>query len=156
MLPDHIISRILVYTLAICQTGLAPVAFLYFIYYVFVTQISTSTVMTTTAVLASSTSSLSLTNDNYYILPSTIHYWLITELMFYMFFHITRNRMEKINPQVPLTSKQRRTLLSNCIYTVDHIEDWLPGWFVKKQTSCPPLLNEIYKDNIMEWYVKKS
>ncbi|KAI9302029.1 Alpha/Beta hydrolase protein [Cunninghamella echinulata] len=86
-----------------------------------------------------------------YILPATFHYWLMTELMFYVFFHITRNRMEKINPQVHLTSKQRRSVFMNSLLTVDRLDQWLPGWFIKKQTSLPPLLNEIYTGNIKEW-----
>ncbi|CAO3590079.1 unnamed protein product [Absidia cylindrospora] len=140
MIPDHTLSRFAVYLLALCQTALAPCAFVYFLYYIYVSQ----------------TTSLLLTGDcDYYLLPTTIHYWLATEMMFYIFFQITRNRMQQTGPTInTLTRKERRALVSNCIANVKHVEDWLPGWFTKENhdhSSVTPVFEEIHRENVIEW-----
>lgn len=144
MIPDHKLSRLIVLTLASCQAALTPLAFVYFIYYILVSQ----------------TSSL-LTGDNhggYYTLPSIIHYWLAAEVLFYGFFHITQRRMQHATSPNTLTSEDRKVLVSHCIANVDDSRQWLCGWFVKDtpghSMTTTPDFEEIYLDNVIEWYVK--
>jgi hypothetical protein len=145
MIPDHKTSRLIVLTLASCQAALTPLAFVYFIYYILVSQ----------------TSPL-LTGDNhggYYTLPTIIHYWLAAEILFYGFFHITQRRMQYATSPNTLTSEDRKVLVSHCISNVDDSRQWLCGWFVKDtpghSMTTTPDFEEIYLDNVIEWYVKQ-
>ncbi|KAI8341011.1 Alpha/Beta hydrolase protein [Chlamydoabsidia padenii] len=145
MIPDHPITRLVVYFVALCQTSLAPCAFVYFIYYLYVSHVQTPLPYLMTG---------QEDGDHYYLLPTTIHYWLATEMMFYIFFQITRNRMQQIGPSIinSLTRKERRSLVSLCISTVDSVQEWLPGWFTKKDdNSVMPEFDEIYRENVIEW-----
>ncbi|ORZ18043.1 Alpha/Beta hydrolase protein [Absidia repens] len=84
-----------------------------------------------------------------------MHYWLATEVMFYIFFQVTRNRMQhRGSSGNTLTRKERRSLVTLCIANVNNVQEWLPGWFIKKDGQHPavvPAFEEIYLENVVEW-----
>ncbi|KAF7728214.1 hypothetical protein EC973_006495 [Apophysomyces ossiformis] len=133
MIPDSYLARQIIYTAAVLQTAIAPLAFVYYVYYI-ATEIPLFT--------------LHPTIDHY------LHYWLGTELIFYVFFQITRNRMQRTPARIAPEPKERRDLFMNCVANVDDIHSWLPGWFMKgNNPSQPPDFEEICRENAAEWQV---
>lgn len=129
MIPDSKFTRGLIYSCAVIQTAVAPFAFFYYIYY-----------------LATDQKLFTLHSS----LDTFIHYWLGCELMFYVFFQITSNRMQRILPSVAPTAKDRKDIYLLCLANIDDAESWLPGWFMNHQQQ-PPQFHEIYRDNLAEW-----
>jgi hypothetical protein len=72
--------------------------------------------------------------------------------MFYVYFQITRNRMQRILPSVGPSQKERSDLYKVCLANIEDAEEWLPGWFT---TSDPakkqPAFEDIGRDNVAEW-----
>jgi hypothetical protein len=131
MIPDTKIIRGLIYTSAVLQTAVAPFAFFYYIYYI-----------TSEQKLFSIHSSV----------DTFIHYWLGCELMFYVYFQITRSRMQRILPSVAPSAKERSDLYSVCLANIDQAETWLPDWFMlAHDASLHPQFEDIGRDNVAEW-----
>ena len=131
MIPDSFIARNAIYSIAIMQTAVAPLAFMYYVYYL-------------------------ATDELFFSFSSTIdtllYYWLGCELIFYVFFQITRNRMQSPLPPVYPGPKERRTLYFNCINNIVEVEEWLIGWFMRAHDpEQQPTLGEIRRENLAEW-----
>ncbi|KAI7853313.1 Alpha/Beta hydrolase protein [Circinella umbellata] len=113
------------------QTAVAPLAFMYYVYYL-------------------------ATDELFFSFSSTIdtllYYWLGCELIFYVFFQITRNRMQSPLPPVYPGPKERRTLYFNCINNIVDVEEWLVGWFMRSHNpEQQPMFEEIRRENLAEW-----
>ncbi|KAI8067820.1 Alpha/Beta hydrolase protein [Gongronella butleri] len=132
MLPDYSVLRWLIYGIALVQTSVAPIALLYFLYYV----VSSPQYDLLSAPIA---------------VPVWAHYWLLLELLFYVYFQITCNRMQHKTAMATLTPKERRHLVLLCIDNIEHVHEWLPGWFVDKDTQQAPHMDSICRDNVLEW-----
>ena len=98
MIPDSLIARTLIYAVALLQTAVAPFAFVYFVYY-----------------LAKDRLLFQL----HPTLDAWLHYWLGSELIFYIFFQITRNRMQRQLSSVAPSVKERRELYVQCLANID-------------------------------------
>lgn len=133
MVPDPFVNNI-VYIAALAQTAVAPLAFVYYVYY-----IATEHPLFTTSHAA---------------IDVLLHYWLGCELIFYVFFQITRSRMQRTLPAVYPELKERRSVYYNCISNIDDVDEWLTGWFMKgNNPSQHPKLCEIRRENLAEWCV---
>ncbi|KAI8384936.1 Alpha/Beta hydrolase protein [Radiomyces spectabilis] len=131
MIPDSWLARTSIYTIAVLQTAVAPLSFVYFIY-----NIATE----------------SMLFKDHPTLNTYMHYWLGAELVFYVFFYITRNRMQRCLPSVTPSPKERRELFKVCLANVVDAKEWLRGWFMQgNNASCHPSFCEIYRENVAEW-----
>lgn len=131
MIPDTSLTRGFIYSSAVVQTAVAPFAFFYYVYYI-------------------------ATENKLFTIHSSvdtfIHYWLGCELMFYIFFQITRSRMQRILPSVAPSAKERSDLYPLCLANIDDAETWLPGWFVSSHDNLShPKFEDIGRDNVAEW-----
>ncbi|KAI9497206.1 Alpha/Beta hydrolase protein [Zychaea mexicana] len=121
----------MIYAIAVLQTAVAPAAFMYYLYY--------------------------LATDELFItfspaIDTLLYYWLGCELIFYVFFQITRNRMQSPLPPVYPGPKERRTLYYNCINNIIDVEEWLSGWFMRAHDpEQNPTIEEIRRENLAEW-----
>ncbi|CAG8488632.1 9312_t:CDS:2 [Diversispora eburnea] len=78
-----------------------------------------------------------------------LHYWLGFELIFHLYFEVTKSRFQKKNLPVVPSKCQRAELFINVLQTVDRFDTWIEGWFNvghKKFT-----FSEIYRENFAEW-----
>ncbi|CAO3615158.1 unnamed protein product [Mucor fragilis] len=131
MIPDSPFSRGFIYASAVVQTAVAPFSFIYYVYY-FATEQKLFTLHSS--------------------VDTFIHYWLGCELMFYVFFQITRNRMQRILPSVAPNAKERSDLYSVCLANIDDAETWLPDWFtLSHDPASHPRFDDIGRDNVAEW-----
>ncbi|KAI9281201.1 Alpha/Beta hydrolase protein [Sporodiniella umbellata] len=131
MIPDSALTRGLIYALALLQSTVAPVAFISYIYYVIVEQ---------------------HLFELHRSIDTFIHYWLGCELMFYIYFQITRNRMQRTSPHVAPTAQERNDLYNLCLSNIDEAELWISGWFASAgYPDCPPKFKDIFRDNVAEW-----
>ncbi|KAI9310869.1 Alpha/Beta hydrolase protein [Dichotomocladium elegans] len=132
MLPDSFLARNMVYALAVAQTAIAPLAFAYYVYYMATDQ--------------------PLFSTRHETLDTFVHYWLGCELIFYVFFEITRSRLQSMVAPVFPDAKDRRHLYYNCVANIDNVEEWLTGWFMRSHApSEHPSMDELYRDNLAEW-----
>ncbi|KAI9355198.1 Alpha/Beta hydrolase protein [Pilaira anomala] len=131
MIPDSAFTRGAIYTSAVVQTAVAPFAFFYYVYF-----IATEHKLFTT----------------YPSIDTFIHYWLGCELMFFIFFQVTRSRMQRLLPSVAPSAKERSDLYSVCLANIDQAETWLPEWFMLSTDSTRhPKFEEVARDNVAEW-----
>jgi hypothetical protein len=131
MIPDTSVTRGLIFSSAVVQTAVAPFAFFYYVYY-FATEQKPFVI--------------------HQSVDTFIHYWLGCELMFYVFFQITRSRMQRILPSVAPSAKERSDLYSVCLANIDQAETWLPEWFtLSSDASLHPRFEDIGRDNVAEW-----
>lgn len=134
MIPDSFLVRNMIYAIAVLQTAVAPMAFVYYVYYIATEQ--------------------PLFTTQYSSVDILLHYWLGCELIFYVFFQITRNRMQTRGTPVYPGAKERRSLYQNCLSNVDNVEEWLTGWFMKaNDPGRHPTLDELCRENVAEWQV---
>lgn len=70
--------------------------------------------------------------------------------MFYIFFQITSNRMQRILPSIAPNAKDRKDIYLLCLSNIEDAESWLPGWFMNRQKQHPQF-HEIHRDNMAEW-----
>ncbi|RHZ80313.1 hypothetical protein Glove_137g71 [Diversispora epigaea] len=78
-----------------------------------------------------------------------LHYWLGFELIFHLYFEVTKSRFQKKKLPVFPSKCQRAELLINVLQTIDKFDTWIEGWFNvghKKFT-----FNQIYRENFAEW-----
>ncbi|KAI8976097.1 Alpha/Beta hydrolase protein [Pilobolus umbonatus] len=131
VIPDTSFTRGLIYLGAVILAAVAPLAFIYYVYYIATGQRPFS------------------------IEPSVdtfIHYWLGCELIFYVFFHITRKRMQRILPSVAPSPKERSDLYAVCLANIENPEVWLTEWFAMTYDSTiHPTFEEIGRENVAEW-----
>lgn len=125
MIPDSRITRGLIYSFAVLQTSIAPFAFFYYVYYL-------------------------ATEEKLFTIHPSIHYWLGCELLFYVFFHITRNRMQRLLPSVAPSAKERSDLYYLCVSNIEDPQPWLSEWFILPNGEHPKF-EEIYRENVAEW-----
>jgi hypothetical protein len=132
MISDSIISRGAIYAIAVIQSIIAPIAFFYYIYYIIAEQKFVGL---------------------HPSLDTFIHYWLGCELMFYVYFQIARNRMQRLLPNVSPNPQERSDLYTLCLANIDDAELWLPGWFATlDHPNQHPKFEDIYRENLAEWY----
>lgn len=131
MIPDTTLTRGFIYSSAVAQTAVAPFAFFYYVYFI------------------------ATENKLFTLHPSVdtfIHYWLGCELLFYIYFQITRSRMQRILPSVSPSAKERSDLYSVCLANIDQAETWLPDWFMlSNDPTSHPKFQDICRDNVAEW-----
>ncbi|CAG8602391.1 5858_t:CDS:2 [Dentiscutata heterogama] len=140
MIEDNLITRICVRIFAWIYSFAIPiVSFIYYIYYV--TQRKSLLVE-----WLPGTFSTEFLNSS---LSGFLHYWLGFELIFLLYFQVTKSRFQSHLPPV-VPSKQIRHELHNFFFcTIDKFENWLEGWFnVGHKRST---FNQIYRDNFAEW-----
>lgn len=116
------------------QSAVAPFAFFYYVYYV------------------------ATEHKLFTIHPSIdtfLHYWLGCELMFYVFFQITRRRMQRLLPTVAPTAKERSDLYYLCTSNIDDPETWLSEWFMLSNGEHPKC-EDIHRENVAEWLDRQS
>lgn len=78
-----------------------------------------------------------------------LHYWLGFELIFYLYFEVTKSRFQKLLTPVVPSKCVRTELFNNILQTVDKFDTWIEGWFnVGHRKST---LNQIYRENLAEW-----
>ncbi|RCI05014.1 hypothetical protein CU098_002131, partial [Rhizopus stolonifer] len=130
MIPDSVITRGTIYLAAAIQSIIAPLAFVYYVYYI-----------------AAEQRLFSLHQS----LDTFIHYWLGCELMFYIYFQIARNRMQRLLPHVAPTTQERSDLYTLCLANIDEAESWLPGWFaLADHPNQHPAFKDVYRENVAE------
>ncbi|KAK9718477.1 hypothetical protein K7432_005462 [Basidiobolus ranarum] len=78
-----------------------------------------------------------------------IHWWFAFEILFYIWFLSTRNRLQKPRPPARLPKGERIELLKNCLKQVDDMNTFLEGWFDvgHHQTKVA----DIYRGNLISW-----
>ncbi|KAI9019487.1 Alpha/Beta hydrolase protein [Phycomyces nitens] len=131
MVPDTAFTRSTIYFAALAQTAIAPVAFVHYVYYI-----------ATESLLFALHPSIDL----------CLHYWLGAELIFYVYFQITHNRMQQSLAPVFPSAKERRILYYNCLENVEDVQVFLPGWFMHRNNpSVRPPMEDICRDNLAEW-----
>ncbi|KAF0374515.1 Alpha/Beta hydrolase protein [Gigaspora margarita] len=84
-----------------------------------------------------------------YSFSDFLHYWLGFELIFFVYFQVTKSRFQSHLPPVVPSKQVRQELINFCFHTIDEFENWIEGWFNighKKST-----VNQIYRDNLAEW-----
>lgn len=134
MIHDGFAVRNIIYMIAVMQTAIAPLAFVYHIYYL--------------------TTAQPLFSTHIPIIDSLLDIWLKLELIFYIYFQVTWNRMQSLLPPVKPGVKARRRLFHNTINNISDIDDWITGWFLKPN-GHPPCLQEIRRENLAEWYIHR-
>lgn len=134
MIHDGFAVRNIIYMIAVMQTAIAPLAFVYHIYYL--------------------TTAQPLFSTHIPIIDSLLDIWLKLELIFYIYFQVTWNRMQSLLPPVKPGVKARRHLFHNTINNISDIDDWITGWFLKPN-GHPPCLQEIRRENLAEWYIHR-
>ncbi|CAG8501948.1 11917_t:CDS:2 [Acaulospora morrowiae] len=141
MIGDSLIARICIRVLMWVWSFAIP--FLSFIYYLFyVTQRKSLLVE-----WFPNTFSSEIIDTSIFVF---LHYWLGFELVFHLYFEVTRSRFQKLSQPVVPPKHVRAELLKDCLATLDNFETWIEGWFNvgHKKTA----FNNIYRENFAEWY----
>ncbi|CEG81834.1 hypothetical protein RMATCC62417_15985 [Rhizopus microsporus] len=131
MIPDSAIARGIIHIIAIIQSSIAPFSFFYYIYYIAAEQ------------------KLFTVHSS---IDTFIHYWFGCELMFYIYFQITHNRMQRLTSGIAPTPRERSDVYTLCLEAIDQADTWLPGWFtLANDLTKHPKFEDIYRDNLAEW-----
>ncbi|KAI7864511.1 Alpha/Beta hydrolase protein [Spinellus fusiger] len=140
MLPDTPLTRGIIISNIFIASSIAPLAFFY-----------TSLVLVKGQLFLPSLL-FSVFNAIIPILSNILHIWLVLEVLFWIFFLTTRNRLQAERSNVKTMPKEsRQVLFNNCIEAIDDIEQWVTGWYYDATTIENPKFEDIKKDNLYEW-----
>lgn len=78
---------------------------------------------------------------------SWIHYWLGSELLFYIYFYTTRRRFQQRSRYIGLKASERNEIFSKCMREIDDPKPFFEMWFLGTAA-----FEELRKGNIKEWY----
>lgn len=131
VIPDTSVTRGVIYFAAVALASVAPFAFFYYVYFL-------------------------LTEQRLFTIDPSIdtfiHYWLGCELIFYLFFQMTRKRMQRILPSVAPSAKERSDLYAVCLANIENPEVWLTEWFtLTYDSTLHPAYEDIGRENVAEW-----
>ncbi|KAK9710047.1 hypothetical protein K7432_008680 [Basidiobolus ranarum] len=137
MLPDSFLTRLLV---RLSVMGLSSVTIFSFVYFGYCLHMRGS--------LSPPTELPFLPGVQGHIVH-LIHWWFAFEMLFYVWFLSTRNRLQKPRPSVSLPKDKRIELLESCLKLVHDVNGFLESWFDvgHHQTKVA----DIYRDNMVAW-----
>ncbi|RUS13533.1 Alpha/Beta hydrolase protein [Endogone sp. FLAS-F59071] len=146
MIRDSLPARVAIQLFAILQTSVAPLSFIYYLHYTIYRE---SLFHLWFPDLFPSSTSTAATNTSVFL-----HYWLGFELVFYVYFQITRSRLQRIteHSHARTTEAERFEIFQNALATIDDVRTWLVGWFFTNgKTNERPKFEEIRRENVAEW-----
>lgn len=87
------------------------------------------------------------------MLRTILWIWLVTEILFGMYFLQRRKHLQASATPPKLTRNERQALFETCVQTVNDIESYLSGWFYYyyNDKRIKPPLADIYRGNLAQW-----
>jgi hypothetical protein len=86
------------------------------------------------------------------LFTTTISLWLFIELLFYVHFLYTKNRLQQTTkPKKALNQLERASLFWNCVQTINDVSTWSEGWFYYKKDHSHPKFQDIRRENMAIW-----